>query len=72
MATRPSANSIAKLASEVAKKELDNGASSETDKDLLNAIASVASLLEQKAGGNLEIDSLLKDVKNLIAKHSEN
>jgi hypothetical protein len=65
MATSNQVSSVTKLAKELAEKELANGEAS--SQQMLEALSTVAKMLETKAGGNQEITSLAKQVQELVA-----
>lgn len=64
MATANQVSSVTNLAKQLAEKELVNGdASSE---QMLEALSTVAKMLETKAGANQEITALAKQVQDLV------
>ena len=60
-------NELTKLAKQLASKEADTP-SDETSKEVLDALDSVAKLLEQRAGDNSEIKELAQQVQSLVGK----
>lgn len=56
---------ITKLAKQLASKEQEN-TSNESSTELLDALASVAQLLEQRAGGNSQVKDLAIQVQELV------
>ena len=65
MATPNQVSSVTKLAKQLAENELANGEGS--TEQMLEALNSVAKMLESKAGGSQEITSLAKQVQELVA-----
>lgn len=66
MTNKSKAQTITDLATSLVAKELESG-SAESPADLLNALHSVAKLLETKAGSNQEITALAKQVQELVS-----
>lgn len=66
MATTNQITSVTKLAKQLAEKELAN--SDASSEQMLDALSAVAKMLESKAGGDLEITALAKQVQQLVAE----
>ena len=60
-------NELTKLAKQLASQEAETP-SDETSKEVLDALDSVAKLLEQRAGENSEIKELAQQVQSLVGK----
>lgn len=65
MATSNQVSSMAKLAKQIADKELKTGETN--SEELLAALGSVAKMLEVQAGNNQEVSALAKQVQELVA-----
>ena len=64
MATTNQISSVTHLAKQLAVKELESGEAS--SEQMLEALSTVAKMLETKAGGNQEITALAKQVQELV------
>lgn len=64
MSTSNQVSSMAKLAKQLAAKELTNGEAS--SEQMLEALSAVAKMLESQAGGDQEITALAKQVQELV------
>ena len=65
MATSNQVSTMAKLAKQIADKEMKTGETN--SEELLEALGNVAKMLEAQAGNNHEVSALAKQVQELVA-----